>query len=531
VAVVLGLFVAARLYLGVDHPYDVLGGLAFGIAIPLAGFRLFTPNDVVPVTYGRGKTAHLDVTGRRGEAIRRAVSDQLGLTVVDAAPVGLEGSGGSTPLRLQVEGDPDHDQLFGKLFAMNHVRADRWYKLGRYLLYGRLEDEARFSTVRRLVEYEDYALRLLRDTGIPTATPYGIVEITPDREYMLVTSFIDGSQEIGEAEIDEATVDEALGIVRRLWDAGLAHRDVKPANLLVRDGRVYLIDAFFVQVRPSPWRQAVDLGNMMLVLAVRTDAERVYQRTLRLFTADDIAEAFAATRGVASPTQLRAVMKRDGRDLMGEFRRLAPDRPRIALQRWSVRRVGLAIAVVTGLLLAAVQAVGMFTPAHDLTVNTEPDCGTESPIVLVAQAVPTATQVPCVAALPAGWEHGGAHIERGRATFWLDSDRGGARAVTVTLVPRDDCDVGDAVPVPSDELGTERFERPDRLRPGLRSTRYYLFPGGCVTYEFAFAGEADPALLFSAEQALAFQPRTLLSQHVEETTGLALCGAGTECVE
>jgi hypothetical protein len=224
-------------------------------------------------------------------------------------------------------------------------------------------------------------------------------------------------------------------------------------------------------------------------------------------------------------------MKRDGRDLMGEFRRLAPDRPRIALQRWSVRRVGLAIAVVTGLLLAAVQAVGMFTPAHDLTVNTEPDCGTESPIVLVAQAVPTATQVPCVAALPAGWEHGGAHIERGRATFWLDSDRGGARAVTVTLVPRDDCDVGDAVPVPSDELGTERFERPDRLRPGLRSTRYYLFPGGCVTYEFAFAGEADPALLFSAEQALAFQPRTLLSQHVEETTGLALCGAGTECVE
>ena len=69
---------------------------------------------------------------------------------------------------------------------MNHVRADRWYKLGRQILYGRLEDEAPFSSVRRLVEYEDYALRLLRDAGIPTATPYGIVEITPEREYMLV---------------------------------------------------------------------------------------------------------------------------------------------------------------------------------------------------------------------------------------------------------------------------------------------------------------------------------------------------------
>ena len=30
----------------------------------------------------------------------------------------------------------------GKLYAITHVRSDRWYKLGRTLLYGRLEDEA-----------------------------------------------------------------------------------------------------------------------------------------------------------------------------------------------------------------------------------------------------------------------------------------------------------------------------------------------------------------------------------------------------
>ena len=53
---------------------------------------------------------------------------------------------------------------------MNHVRADRWYKLGRTILYGRLEDEAPFQSVRRLVEYEDYAARLCSDVGIPTAT-------------------------------------------------------------------------------------------------------------------------------------------------------------------------------------------------------------------------------------------------------------------------------------------------------------------------------------------------------------------------
>ena len=113
-----------------------------------------------------------------------------------------------------------------------------------------------------------------------------------------------------------------------------------------------LIDVAFAQVRPSPWRQAVDLANMMLVLAVRTDAERVYERALRYFTPDEIAEAFAATRGVASPTQLRSVMKQDGRDLVAQFRALAPPHPPIRIQRWSVRRVVLTLWVLLMAFLA-----------------------------------------------------------------------------------------------------------------------------------------------------------------------------------
>lgn len=216
---------------------------------------------------------------------------------------------------------------------MNHVRADRWYKLGREILYGRLEDEARFLTVRRFVESEDYTLRLLTEAGIPTAASRGIVEITPEREYMLVTDFIDGAQEIDHAEVDDVIIDKALRLVRRLWDFGLAHRDIKPANLLLRDGELYLIDAFFVQVRLSPWRQAVDLGNMLLVLALRSDAPRVYRHALRYFTPDDIAEAIAATRGVASPTPTTGLHETRRPRPPGQSRALAPTRPPISLQR------------------------------------------------------------------------------------------------------------------------------------------------------------------------------------------------------
>ena len=423
VAVVLTVFCLARLYLAVDHLDDVLLAVALGVAVPVTAFRYFTPNEVFPVVYRRGRTAHVDVTGRRGEAIRLAVRDQLGLTVTGIKPVGLESSAGSTPLRLQVDPDPDQ-YVFGKLYTKGHVRADRWYKLWRTILYGSLEDESPFKTVRRLVTYEDYALRLLQDVGVRTARPYGIVEITPEREYMLVTEYFAGAVEIGEADVDDGLIDQGLTLIRKLWDAGVAHRDIKPGNLMVRSGELLLIDVAFVQVRPSPWRQAVDLGNMMLVLAVRTDPERVYRRALSYFTPAELSEAFAATRGVASPTQLRAFMKRDPRDLLGTFRALAPPREPIVLQRWSFRRVGLAAAVLGGTAAAVLVSYSSFFPAEDIGVHP-PLCGTGHAMILAAQAVPSAAQLPCISALPTGWQIGGEDIASGHATFWLDSDQAG----------------------------------------------------------------------------------------------------------
>ena len=62
-----------------------------------------------------------------------------------------------------------------------------------------------------------------------------------------------------------------------------------------------------------------------------------------------------------------------------------------------------------------------------------------------------------------------------------------------------------------------------------RSTRYYTFSGGCVTYRFAFTDEPSPSLLFDAEQALAFQSRERIVEAVRENAGLDLCGAGVPC--
>ena len=86
---VVGLVAFARMYLGVDHPFDVLTGVAIGVAIPLLAFRYFTPNEIFPVTYRRGQdgpprrrwsTGRGDPAGGRGAARRHRAGDEAGRT-------------------------------------------------------------------------------------------------------------------------------------------------------------------------------------------------------------------------------------------------------------------------------------------------------------------------------------------------------------------------------------------------------------------------------------------------------------------
>jgi membrane-associated phospholipid phosphatase/tRNA A-37 threonylcarbamoyl transferase component Bud32 len=513
------LLALARMYLGVDAPSDVLVGAAIGVTIPLLAFRWFTPNEVFPITYRRGRAAHLDVGGARGEAIRRALSDQLGLEIEEVKPVGLSGSAGSTPLRIKVAGDPPV-VLFGKLYARSHLRSDRWYKLGRELLYGRLEDEKPFHTVRRLVQQEDYALHKLLLAGLPTPRPYGFVELTPDREYLLVAEFFDGAVELGEAEVevDEQVIDDGLAVIRKLWDAGLAHRDIKPANLMVRDGKVLLIDVAFVESRPSPWRQAVDLANMMLCLALRASPELVYERALRQFSVEEITEGFAATRGLAMPSQLRHMLRERGRDLHAEFLDLLPARPApISIQRFSLRRFGLAlsvlvvVAVVVPTFVAwAVQTDRSFSSLYTSDIH----CSDQEAPWLMAQAVPSATLVPCLELAPAGWSLNDVKAGRGFATIVFDTDRPlQTAAVEVQLLPA--CDLAGATEVSSEQPGARRYIRIDRDASPVRVMRAYTFDGGCVTERFIAPVSSPERLAIEASSAFGFVSREQLAQELD----------------
>jgi hypothetical protein len=140
-------------------------------------------------------------------------------------------------------------------------------------------------------------------------------------------------------------------------------------------------------------------------------------------------------------------------------------------------------------------------------------------VVLAAQAVPSATLVPCITRLPAGWGIQDVSIHRGRASFTLDSDRAGVGAVIVTLSRY--CSLPRVTRQPTDEPGTRRFEQVDEFRPGvsLSATRFYLFPGGCVTYRLRFTGSERGEPLGETNLALSFVTRDAVGAGVRAETG------------
>jgi hypothetical protein len=139
-------------------------------------------------------------------------------------------------------------------------------------------------------------------------------------------------------------------------------------------------------------------------------------------------------------------------------------------------------------------------------------------VILMAQAVPSASQLPCVDLLPAGWSVSDVFVRNGRVRFSLDSDRVGQRAVQVVL--QQFCNFGRVTRVPSDHPGTRRYQEVIAIEPGRRyqGAVYYLFPGGCVTYRLDFRSDEQARPLGEVSLALGFVTRDALRETLSEVT-------------
>jgi hypothetical protein len=210
----------------------------------------------------------------------------------------------------------------------------------------------------------------------------------------------------------------------------------------------------------------------------------------------EISEAFAAARGLALPSQLRRMMRDQGRDLAAEFVRLLPEPPRpVSIQRWSPRRVALLLLVLLALIpavpMAWVFASSSSNPSAGTTVRGgSGSCTQQEELWLAAQAVPSASRIPCVQAFPEGMlgalrvRDGESLLELSHASLDINLGTGGeprasTEAGSVTIRLTASC----AVPTTGDGQAVAAGVRRFRVQgPGSTSVVIDRFPGGCVTY-------------------------------------------------
>jgi hypothetical protein len=183
-----------------------------------------------------------------------------------------------------------------------------------------------------------------------------------------------------------------------------------------------------------------------------------------------------------------------------------------------VRRRLLLLATAWLLLAGCgVQTGSSFAEAREPSCRYQGREGTAL-MVLIAQAVPTASQLPCVELKPAGWTVNDVFVRNGRVRFNLNSDRVGLRAVQVVL--QQFCTLGEVTRVPSDHPGTRRYQEVISIEPGrrYRGAVHYLFPGGCVTYRLDFRSDEQARPLGEVTLALGFVSRDTLRQTIAEFT-------------
>jgi hypothetical protein len=174
-------------------------------------------------------------------------------------------------------------------------------------------------------------------------------------------------------------------------------------------------------------------------------------------------------------------------------------------------------AAALGVALLAGCALPVSVGSDELACRAGDDGEPASGVVLMAQAVPTASWLPCLDAVPLGWRLSDVEVRNGSGAFWLDSDRDGVRAIETRLTAS--CDTRGSTEIPSDREGLRRLEQVTQVRPQYVGTRFYVFDGGCLAMSFRLSGDYRAEPLAVATESIDVVRRADVAAHVHEDSG------------
>jgi hypothetical protein len=182
---------------------------------------------------------------------------------------------------------------------------------------------------------------------------------------------------------------------------------------------------------------------------------------------------------------------------------------------WSAG-LGAAVVLATGGCGAVYIGARGPDPAARPMQCTQPRGGVSGMHILLAQAVPTASAVPCLRGAVENWIVETFEVRDGRATIRFTYRFGDDETATVEMARS--CDTRGAAEVSSEQPGMRRYDREVRRGDVYASERYYVYEEACTWLRFNLTGRGADLRGAELSGALGFVSRESLDRGIRETT-------------
>lgn len=277
------LVAAARVYSGAHLPLDVVGGVALGWALG-AGVHLLRGTVAHPPS-ADGVLAGLARVGVDVRAVRPLHADARG-----SVPFVGEGAGG---------------EVFVKAVGRDQRDADLLFRVGRWLAFREVGDEAPLATPKQQIEHEAYLLLAAARAGARVPELLATAD-SDDGVWFLAERRVAGTDASAVGDLEDAALTDIWRQVLALRSARIAHRDLRLANVVIGvDGRAWLVDFGFAQAGATDDQLARDVAELLASTATAVGAPRAVAAALAVVGPDALRHAAPFLQPLALSTATR----------------------------------------------------------------------------------------------------------------------------------------------------------------------------------------------------------------------------------
>ena len=279
-------------------------GLQVAGVAPLAGLVFAL---AAGVTVGAGLLAGLGVPDRRiGPDGIMAALRSAGLPLRSARPAGVEAKGSRPFVAVTTGGQ----ELFVKAVGTDHRDAGLLYRAYRFALLRDVGDTWPGGSVIQAVEHQALTGIVAERASVRVPHVERVIK-AGDGTALLVMERVNGRS------LEHLTpgliTDELLG---RLWaevaglhHAGVAHRSLRAANVMVDDGRPVLTDFSFSDLASTQRQRDLDVAELVASLALLVGADRAAASAAAVVGAPGLAAAVPLLQPLALSAATRRAMK------------------------------------------------------------------------------------------------------------------------------------------------------------------------------------------------------------------------------